>query len=48
MATAEAKTNPFEMAQEQIDQCAKILKLDPQITELLQSIPEEQRGWVGD
>jgi hypothetical protein len=22
--------------------------LDPQITELLQSIPEEQRGWVGD
>jgi len=23
-------------------------KLDPQITELLQSIPEEQRGWIGD
>jgi len=23
-------------------------KLDPQITELLQSIPEELRGWVGD
>ena len=23
-------------------------KLDPVITELLQSIPEEQRGWVGD
>jgi multiple sugar transport system substrate-binding protein len=23
-------------------------KLDPMITELLQSIPEEQRGWVGD
>lgn len=22
--------------------------LDPQITELLQSIPEEQRGWIGD
>jgi hypothetical protein len=22
--------------------------LDPQITALLQSIPEEQRGWIGD
>ncbi len=37
MATAEAKTNPFEMAQEQIDQCAKILKLDPQITAILKT-----------
>jgi hypothetical protein len=23
-------------------------KLDPQITELLQSIPVEEQGWVGD
>jgi len=23
-------------------------KLDPQITQLLQSIPAEQRGWIGD
>jgi hypothetical protein len=23
-------------------------KLDPQITELLQSIPVEQQGWIGD
>jgi glutamate dehydrogenase (NAD(P)+) len=37
LATAEVKTNPFAMAQEQIDQCAKIMKLDPQITAILKT-----------
>ncbi len=36
MAT-EVKTNPFQMALEQIDQCAKIMKLDPQITAILKT-----------
>src|SRR4030042_1820595 len=37
MATTEIKTNPFEMAQQQIDQCAKILKPDPQITAIIKT-----------
>ncbi|MHB8105204.1 MAG: Glu/Leu/Phe/Val family dehydrogenase, partial [Dehalococcoidales bacterium] len=37
MTTTEVKTNPFEMAQEQIDQCAAILKLDPQITAMIRT-----------
>jgi glutamate dehydrogenase (NAD(P)+) len=37
VATAEVKTNPFEMAQRQIDQCAKIMKLDPQITAIIKN-----------
>ena len=37
MAATEVKTNPFAMAQEQIDQCAKIMKLDPQVTAILRT-----------
>jgi glutamate dehydrogenase (NAD(P)+) len=37
MATTEAKINLFEMAQKQIDQCAAILKLDPQITAIIKT-----------
>ncbi len=37
MATTEVKTNPFQMALEQIDQCASILKLDPQITAIIKT-----------
>jgi glutamate dehydrogenase (NAD(P)+) len=34
-STTDGKMNPFEMAQEQIKQCAKIMKLDPAVTEIL-------------
>jgi len=37
LAATEVKTNPFAMAQEQIDQCAKIMKLDPQVTAILRT-----------
>jgi glutamate dehydrogenase (NAD(P)+) len=37
----EVKTNPFQMALEQIDQCAKIMKLDPQITAILKTPQRE-------
>ncbi len=36
-ATTDGKMNPFEMAQAQIDQCAKIMKLDPAVTAILKN-----------
>jgi glutamate dehydrogenase (NAD(P)+) len=41
MATTDGKMNPFEMAQKQIDQCAKIMKLDPAVTEILKTPQRE-------
>jgi glutamate dehydrogenase (NAD(P)+) len=35
--TTDGKMNPFEMARKQIDQCAKIMKLDPAVTEILKN-----------
>jgi glutamate dehydrogenase (NAD(P)+) len=35
------KMNPFEMAQEQIKQCAKIMKLDPAVTDILMNPQRE-------
>lgn len=35
MAATDGTMNPFAMAQEQIKQCAKIMKLDPGITDIL-------------
>ncbi|MBN1643891.1 MAG: Glu/Leu/Phe/Val dehydrogenase [Dehalococcoidales bacterium] len=32
-----AKLNPFEIVQKQVDKCAQILKLDPQVTAVLKS-----------
>ncbi|MDD5495384.1 MAG: glutamate dehydrogenase, partial [Dehalococcoidia bacterium] len=29
--------NPFEIVQRQVDKCARILKLDPDVTEILKS-----------
>jgi glutamate dehydrogenase (NAD(P)+) len=34
-AATDGKMNPFVMAQQQISQCAKIMKLDPAVTEIL-------------
>ena len=39
--TTDGKMNPFEMAQEQIKQCAKIMKLDPAVTEILMNPQRE-------
>ncbi len=36
-ATTDGKMNPFEMARKQIDQCAKIMNLDPEVTEILKN-----------
>ncbi len=40
-ATTDGKMNPFEMARKQIEQCAKIMKLDPAITEILSNPQRE-------
>jgi glutamate dehydrogenase (NAD(P)+) len=40
-ATTDGKMNPFEMAQKQIDQCAKIMKLDPAVTAILKTPQRE-------
>jgi glutamate dehydrogenase (NAD(P)+) len=40
-ATTDGKMNPFVMAQQQIAQCAKIMKLDPAVTEIL-STPQRE------
>jgi glutamate dehydrogenase (NAD(P)+) len=40
-ATTDGKMNPFAMAQEQIKQCAKIMKLDPAVTEILMNPQRE-------
>jgi glutamate dehydrogenase (NAD(P)+) len=39
--TTDGKMNPFEMAQKQIDQCAKIMKLDPAVTAILKTPQRE-------
>jgi glutamate dehydrogenase (NAD(P)+) len=40
-AATDGKMNPFEMARKQIDQCAKIMKLDPSVTEILMNPQRE-------
>jgi glutamate dehydrogenase (NAD(P)+) len=40
-ATTDGKMNPFAMARKQIEQCAKIMKLDPAITEILSNPQRE-------
>ena len=45
-AEALRKQNPFAIAQQQIDECAKIMKLDPAACELLRVPRRELRVWL--